>query len=158
MQKRLYRSRTDRILWGVCGGLAKYFDIDPIIIRIVFVLAVLANGAGILAYIILAIVVPLEGSEAATGEQTVKENVAEIRDTANQVGQEIRATLSGTKTETAGNGARGSRLTTLGAIIVALGIILLLANLDMFRWLWRFFWPVIIILTGLFIIMRAARK
>ncbi len=158
MEKRLYRSRTDRILWGVCGGLAKYFDIDPIIIRIIFVLTVLAGGAGILAYIILAIVVPLEGSEAATAEQTVKENVAEIKDTANQMGQEIRATLGGTKTETTGSGARGSRLTTLGAIIVALGILLLLANLNIFWWFkWQYFWPVIIILAGLLIIMRSRK-
>ncbi len=160
MQKRLYRSRTDRIVWGVCGGLAKYFDIDPIIIRIIFVIMVLAGGAGILAYIILAIVVPLEGSGAATTEETVKENVTEIKATANQMGQEIRATLSGTKAETTGGAAQSSRrLTTLGAIIVALGILLLLSNLNIFWWFsWRYFWPVIIILTGTLIIMRAVRK
>jgi len=63
MEKRLYRSRTDRVLWGVCGGLAKYFDIDPTIVRVVAVLLIFANGLGILAYIIMAIIVPLEGSK-----------------------------------------------------------------------------------------------
>ena len=60
MAKKLYRSRTDRKLWGVCGGLAKYFDIDPIIIRVIAVASILVTGAGIIAYLIMAIVVPLE--------------------------------------------------------------------------------------------------
>ena len=60
MEKRLYRSRSDRMLWGVCGGLAKYFDVDPTIIRLVAVLTLLLGLVGVLVYIILAIVIPLE--------------------------------------------------------------------------------------------------
>ena len=60
MVKRLYRSRKDRKLWGVCGGLGKYFDIDPVIFRIVFVVTIFLGAAGIIAYIIMAIIVPLE--------------------------------------------------------------------------------------------------
>ena len=73
MEKRLYRSRSERMIWGVCGGLAKYFDIDPTIVRIIAVLLIFANGLGILAYIILAIVVPLEGSRATEPKETVQE-------------------------------------------------------------------------------------
>ncbi|MFH1050622.1 MAG: PspC domain-containing protein [bacterium] len=58
MQKRLYRSTKDRMLAGVCGGLAEYFDIDPVIIRVLFVVVTLGAGVGILGYIILWIVVP----------------------------------------------------------------------------------------------------
>ena len=60
MAKKLYRSQTDRKIWGVCGGLAKYFDIDPTIIRVLAVASILVTGAGIIAYLIMAIVVPLE--------------------------------------------------------------------------------------------------
>jgi len=60
MQKRLYRSKDERMIWGVCGGLAKYFDVDPTIIRLVAVLTLFLGLVGVLAYIILAIVVPLE--------------------------------------------------------------------------------------------------
>ena len=60
MQKRLYRSKDERMIWGVCGGLAKYFDVDPTIIRLVAVLTLLLGLVGVLVYIILAIVVPLE--------------------------------------------------------------------------------------------------
>ena len=63
MEKRLYRSRSDRMIWGVCDGLAKYFDMDPVIIRAVAILSVFVGTLGIWAYIILAIVVPLEDSK-----------------------------------------------------------------------------------------------
>ena len=59
--KRLYRSRTDKIIAGVCGGLGKYFDIDPVIIRLLFVLLSFAGmGSGILVYIVAWITIPLE--------------------------------------------------------------------------------------------------
>jgi phage shock protein C len=55
---RLYRSRADRMISGVCGGLAQYFAIDPVLVRVAFVALGIATGVGLLAYIILAIVVP----------------------------------------------------------------------------------------------------
>jgi phage shock protein C len=58
--KRLFRSRTDRWLAGICGGLGKYFNVDPTLIRVLFVLFALAVGGGILAYLILWIIIPLE--------------------------------------------------------------------------------------------------
>ena len=60
MTKKLYRSRTDRKIWGVCGGLAKHFNIDPTIVRVIAVASILVTGSGIIAYLIMAIVVPLE--------------------------------------------------------------------------------------------------
>ena len=58
--KKLYRSRKEKIIAGVCGGLAQYFGIDPSIVRIIFILLFFAGGAAFLAYIILWIIVPLE--------------------------------------------------------------------------------------------------
>lgn len=58
MQKKLYRSNTDRKLCGVCGGLAEYFDIDPTIIRLIFIFLTLFGGGGVLIYLICALVVP----------------------------------------------------------------------------------------------------
>ncbi len=60
--KRLYRSRTDRKICGVCGGLANYFGIDSTIVRVIAVLSVIFSGIGILVYIIMTIIIPLEGS------------------------------------------------------------------------------------------------
>lgn len=58
MTKKLYRSGKNRILGGVCGGIGEYFDIDPVFIRLLWVLCSLMGGAGFLAYIIAWIIVP----------------------------------------------------------------------------------------------------
>ena len=60
MRDRLYRSRDDRVLFGVCGGIADWLDLDPSLVRIVFALLVITGGVGLLLYIIMAIVVPEE--------------------------------------------------------------------------------------------------
>ena len=56
--KKLYRSNTDIKLCGVCGGLAEYFDIDPTIIRLIFIFLTLFGGGGLLIYLICALVIP----------------------------------------------------------------------------------------------------
>ncbi len=58
--KRLYRSRTDRKLAGVCGGIARYFGIDPIIPRLLLLVLVIGAGVGLLAYVICWIAIPME--------------------------------------------------------------------------------------------------
>ena len=58
--RRLYRSRTDRKIAGICGGLANYFTIDPVIVRLAWVLLFFLGGSGIFLYIIAWIVIPLE--------------------------------------------------------------------------------------------------
>lgn len=58
MNKRLYKSRDNRMLAGVCGGVADYFDIDPTLVRLGWILFCALGGSGILAYIIAAIVIP----------------------------------------------------------------------------------------------------
>ncbi|MFH0917123.1 MAG: PspC domain-containing protein [bacterium] len=60
MEKRLQRSRTEKMVGGVCGGLAQYFDVDPTIVRILWVIITLLGGAGIILYIVLWVIMPLE--------------------------------------------------------------------------------------------------
>jgi phage shock protein C len=62
--KRLYRSRTDRKIAGVCGGVAHYFNIDPTFIRIIWLVLVLGAGTGLLAYLICWLVIPNEPATA----------------------------------------------------------------------------------------------
>ena len=61
--KKLYRSKKDKMVGGVCGGLADYFDIDPTLVRVAWVLFTLAGGSGILAYIIAWIIIPEEPAQ-----------------------------------------------------------------------------------------------
>lgn len=56
--KKLYKSETDKMIAGVCGGIAEYFEIDATLVRLGFVLVSLAGGSGVLAYIIAALIMP----------------------------------------------------------------------------------------------------
>jgi len=71
MTKRLYRSKEDRMIAGVCGGIAEYFGIDPVLVRLAFVVAICGAGLSIWAYPILWLVVP-EGSNASTQNPSQK--------------------------------------------------------------------------------------
>ena len=71
--KRLYRSITDRKFAGVSGGLAEYFEIDPLFIRLIFVVLTLAGGGGALIYIVLWIVTPEHPFLTSTGYKTTEE-------------------------------------------------------------------------------------
>ena len=58
MNRRIYKSATDRMLCGVCGGVAEYFSVDPTLVRLGWVLFCALGGCGILAYIVAAIIIP----------------------------------------------------------------------------------------------------
>jgi phage shock protein C len=70
--KRLYRSRQERMIAGVCGGLAEYFGIDPTLVRLLFVFAALAGGPGLVIYLVMMVVVPEKpaSEEVITAEST----------------------------------------------------------------------------------------
>ena len=63
MEKKLYRSRTDKKICGVCGGLAKYLNIDVTIVRLIWALVCLCAGTGVLAYIVCALIIPEEPAQ-----------------------------------------------------------------------------------------------
>jgi phage shock protein C len=127
--RRLTRSRTDRVVAGVCGGLGEYLGVDPVLVRIGAVILVFAGGAGILLYGIGWLVIP----EAASAE----------------------AVLAGTTS--APPGERTSGAVALGALFVVVGVFFLLdqAFPDVFSWRWM--WPVALIVLGLIVLVRARR-
>ncbi|NLM13526.1 MAG: PspC domain-containing protein [Epulopiscium sp.] len=63
MQKKLYKSRTDRKISGVCGGLAQYFNMDSTLVRILWILFIFLGFSGVLAYVICALIIPDEPYE-----------------------------------------------------------------------------------------------
>jgi phage shock protein C len=87
MQPRLMRSRTEVIVAGVCGGLAEYFAIDPVIVRLIFVLVTLTSGIGLLVYPILWLVMPKAGATAG-GAQLFPHDAEEWRRRAQAFGEE----------------------------------------------------------------------
>lgn len=72
----LRRSTDDRMVFGVAGGLGRYFDVDPVIIRIAFVLLALFGGSGLLLYLIGVIAIPEQGPTDATGEGSARRGPA----------------------------------------------------------------------------------
>ena len=87
MQPRLMRSRTEVIIAGVCGGLAEYFAIDPVIVRLIFVLVTLTSGIGLLVYPILWLVMP-KADATTGGAQLFPHNAEEWRKRAQAFGEE----------------------------------------------------------------------
>ncbi|MDE2819825.1 MAG: PspC domain-containing protein [Chloroflexota bacterium] len=71
-KKRLYRSRADRRIAGVCGGIADYLAVDPTIVRIIWALFAIAGGPGVVLYIILAAIIPEEPEYVQSSAQKIK--------------------------------------------------------------------------------------
>jgi phage shock protein C len=171
MERKLFRSQRNRVFLGVCGGLGEYFKIDPVIVRVIAVLLTLFTWVfpGVIAYFIMALVIPLEGSSTNTPEASFRENVSEIRDATTKMGENIRSTFeakdtkSGAPSETRGTQppvtsqrSANNGLYILGAIIVAIGVFLLLINV--FSWFWARLWPLWLIAAGLIIIIVVAAR
>lgn len=161
MENRLYRSSTERMIFGVCGGLAKYLGIDPTIIRIIFILLAF-SGVGILAYIIMAFIVPLESSKREAPKEVIEENVEDIKETATKLGYEIRDTFAGTNKEKTEEDARiqERRRNALGIIIIVVGVICLLGALNIFHWInwWGTIGAVVLIGLGVLLIVGLRRS
>jgi len=96
VNKKLYRSEKDKMIGGVCGGLAQYFSIDVTIIRVLFALIVIYGGSGLILYIILWIVVPTESQIKVASQEVIKENTKEIK---KKVSSAVKEVKSDTKSE-----------------------------------------------------------
>jgi phage shock protein C len=151
MHGKLMRSRTDHMIGGVCGGLAKYLGVDPTLVRLVFVLLAVGNGAGVLIYFVLWIIVPREDRpEGAGAEETIAANASEIAERARSLGDEVRGMTSTPNPKAA---------LFFGVALIGLGVIFLLENL---HWLWWFrfdvLWPALLILVGLLLMWSRLKK
>ena len=92
--KRLLRSRNDRIVAGVAGGVAAMFNVDPLLVRIAFLALALFNGFGLIIYLVLWLLVPNEDSSAIDAREQVRENVGEMQAAAESLVQRVRGIFS----------------------------------------------------------------
>lgn len=147
MQTRLYRSRTDAVIGGVCGGLGQYLGIDPVLVRLFFVLLALGSGVGVLIYIIMWIVIPYPDQGEAASAETIRASAEEIAERARTIGAEVRA----------GNPQAGL---IIGAALIVLGFFFLLDNLDLpwLRWFdFDVLWPPLLIFGGVALLWRRVK-
>ncbi len=171
MERKLYRSNTNRVFLGVCGGLGEYFNIDPVIVRVIAVLLGVFTWIipAIIAYFIMGLVIPLRGSTASTPEDSFRKNVEDIRDSATRMGENIRNTFESKSTppnsaslqtspqpQPATHHSANSGLYLAGIIIIAIGLFLLLINFT--GWLFAKLWPLWLIAAGIIIIAVVAGR
>ncbi len=149
--KKLQRSRTDKILFGVCGGLSRHFNIDATLVRVIFILLTLSNGIGTVLYLALAIIVPKE-----PGEDTPVDRREKIRDFAHEVGQKTKEMAR----EVSHNDWFIDSRNIFGLVVVIVGLMLLANQFFPYRFWpdWSLIWPVAIILLGLYIISKHNKR
>ncbi|HEY1024808.1 MAG TPA: PspC domain-containing protein [Sphingobacteriaceae bacterium] len=161
MEKRLYRNENDKMLAGVCSGLADYFEMDVTWMRIIFVFAAIFGFSGVLIYLILWIVVPPKPFRPNFSSYNTDYRVYEDRGFGSAsgpaAGQSVPPPPYMTKESPRGNG--NGRLIA-GLILLALGGYFLLEEFDIVpEWfdLGRL-WPIAIIALGVLLISKAGKK
>jgi len=154
---KLYRSVKQRVIGGVAGGLAEYFDIDPVIVRLVFVIVAIAGGGGVLVYIILWIVLPENTAQKYTFQQTqpgytpAEPSAAEAPKGAGS--NEWKDSSQASSQEPFNYPAKGKRTGGLigGLILITLGCLFLVdrfvPNID-----FGDLWPILLVVIGSVII------
>jgi phage shock protein PspC (stress-responsive transcriptional regulator) len=145
--KKLFRSRENRVLAGVCGGLAEFFNVDPIIFRLIFVVVTLMGGSGILIYLILWLLIPSSQGEARITEESLRKSADEIKDKA----QELADNFKGYTKE-------NNSKKIISIILIVIGILFLFNNFGFyhyFSFLWKL-WPLFLI--GLAILLLKNEK
>ncbi len=166
MSKRLYRSRENRMVSGVAGGLSEYFDVDPVIVRALFLITTLGGGTGLIAYIVLWIIVPLRPYQFSdpnydyTGKSKKSEGT-EVSDEDDSNPQndniyENYSANSGIHNEYREDNTREKNNSKLvfGAILVIIGILFLLDNVFVFM-SFNHLWPIALVLLGAFMLYQA---
>lgn len=150
MENRLYRSKTDVILGGVCAGLGKYLGVDPTLVRLFFILITLAGGVGVLAYIIMWIVIP-EEQTVTTGNPGVFTS-EDLGNRANTMRNEFVDAVSKPN-------PKAVKVIGLGLVIYGGYLILKELHLPWLSWLNSgMIWAGLLILAGVVLIIRFTRK
>ena len=139
MANKFYRSRTESMIAGVCGGLAEYFDLDATLIRIGAVILSFVGGYGILAYMICWVVIPQKPLAESVDDSNYEKQ-------AEMIGDDPAPT-------------KGGGAVFFGALLIVVGLLLVLDNFIPIMWLsFSKLWPIIVILVGIMILVKGTGK
>ena len=129
-KKRLCKSQNDRALFGVCGGIAEYFDVDSLIVRLIFVLFTIMYGVGVMFYLIAALIMPNETDIRSTSGDSpyiaADGTVYENRATGNEGQEQLNNTSEFSEAKKNAEGHTHNSSRTLGFMLLALGIFMLI--------------------------------
>jgi phage shock protein C len=154
MSTRLERSTTNKVIGGVCGGIAEYLQVDPTLVRVFFVISVfLTAGLSILGYIVLLVLMPLPGKPTPFVQTPAGQSAA---GDASSSGDTTLAPAPAAPSDPA---AAERRRATFGYFMVALGVVFLLSNLGAFRIVrWDLVWPLVFIGAGVLLLAQRMRQ
>ena len=155
--KQLFRSRKDGLIAGVCGGLAEYFNVDPSLVRLIFILAVFLGGAGLVVYLVAWLIVPENPEQSPTAsfaknQQMKEEVVGELKRVGSSLAEKFEATVEDGE-------ERPERRSTVfvGIALIVIGAAFFLKNF--IPWLdLESLWPVFLIGVGVLLLIGAARR
>lgn len=144
--RKIYRSRKDRIIFGVCGGIAEYYNIESLWVRVVFIFLGITGAIGFVLYIALAILMTINPEKT----DDKNENGGGIK--ADELGNRVK----GLARELRNDPKIERRRNLLGLLIVTIGVIAFFNELFPNFWIgWKVLWPMIIILIGFTFISNA---
>lgn len=140
---KLTRSSRDRVIAGVCGGLGEYFGIDPVLFRILFIVATLAGGSGVLIYFVLSLAIPdANAPSSQTWEQSIERNAEQFAKGVENMGTNFGAKIK----------------PYAGLAMLAVGVWLLLANLGITLFNFALLFPAILIVIGVIVIFKGIKQ
>lgn len=155
MGNTFYRDKSKGIVGGVCAGLAEYFGVSSLLLRLIFVLLAFSGGPAIVAYIILWIILPEKATLNLPHRDTIRDNVQDMGSQVHNLGQELQSTLGGRKGTQA---APSNRILWLGAILIVIGLVSLADALHLLTWFRpEMLWALALILAGAVMLSRALR-
>lgn len=146
MEKKIYRLKHNRVIAGVCGGIGEYFQIDPVLIRIAWIAASMAFGAGVLAYIIAMLIIPEEKDNRYTGYNAENPSTE---------GSDFKSEAKDEWSTPARYSPEKGRY-LIGGVLIAIGVAFLFRQY--FHWFdMKYFWPFILLAAGAAIIYKGRR-
>lgn len=149
--KRIYRSKEDKMIAGVCGGIAEYFEIDSVWVRLAAILTVFMNGIGLLLYIVAWIIMPENPNQKdkpkTISERLVSESTKKFKEN-HKNNKETQKKIEKTVNTREGK--------FLGGLLIIVGSYFFIERYFPFLNIGNF-WPVLIILFGIFLLIRGKK-
>ncbi|MDI9472464.1 MAG: PspC domain-containing protein [Tissierellia bacterium] len=157
MKNRLYRSRTNKVLAGVCGGLAEYFDVDPSAVRIVTALLIVPGGLSLWIYILAAIIIPKAPLTYSGSDPRGEYNIVDEEGNVTRVFQDEPIEEGGANSQVPRNAA-----VVFGLILIGIGVMVLLDRflpyLRIPHYIQQAFFPVLLIAGGAFLVFGVSGR
>jgi phage shock protein C len=132
-ESRLVRSEDDKMIAGVCGGLAAYLAVDPVLVRLAFVILLFASGIGFPIYLIMWVIMPRGATVGESGAVVLQDNIKELKEAVSAKADSL------------------GRPMTVGIVLIMLGFYFLFGQLG---WIGSYFWPLLIIGLGVLLLLR----